>query len=110
MPSKIKQDAMDMILAVVRDNPGITSKKAIDIIPAAPSTARVCITMLIKKKNISMIKRGTERVLYTPEHIAKNNIKGESPKPPAGSSLSQKPVNSILESQLRFNQLFQAAR
>ena len=76
MPSKIKQDAMDMILAVVRDNPGITSKKVIDIIPAAPSTARVCITMLIKKKNILMIKRGTERVLYTAEHVAENNIKG----------------------------------
>ena len=110
MPSKTKEDAMNMILAVIRDNPGITSKKVIDIIPVAPSTARVCITMLIKKKNISMIKRGTERVLYTPQHIAENNIKGESPKPPAGSLLSQKPVNSILESQLKFNQLFQAAR
>ncbi len=41
MPSQIKKEAIDTILATVRDNPGIVSAKVIRLIPIASSNVQV---------------------------------------------------------------------
>ncbi len=110
MPSQIKKEAIDMILATVRGNPGIVSAKVIRLVPIASSTVKVCITRMIKEKIMVMVKCGTERKLYTPEYVAANDIKGTPFRQTKKSKLEEKPIESILASQLMFNQLFQAAR
>jgi len=110
MPSQIKQDAIDMILATVRDNPSIISAEVIKLVPIASSTVKLCITRMIKEKIIVMVKSSTDRLLYTPEYVAANDIKGTPFRQTSKNKLEEKPIESILASQLKFNELFQVAQ